>query len=212
MKPNTDPEKTESAIALYGGSFDPVHRAHLEVARAVLNELSLQKVIFIPAAQSPLKANAAQADDASRLEMLRLAIGGDHRFAVDDCEIRRGGTSFTIETVRAYRAAHPGSTLYWIIGADQFQCLSRWHAIDELVRLISFIVLRRPGYATCAPEIPGLRFREVDAPLMEHSSSAIRQRIAEGPPSGSSGSLGDWLPRSVEAFIYEHGLYTSRPS
>lgn len=202
MKPTTDPTKTAAAVALYGGSFDPVHQAHLAVARAVLRAVDVEQVVFIPAARSPLKTTSAQADDASRLEMLRLALSGERGFSVNDCELRRGGTSYTVDTVRAYAAAYPGRALWWILGGDQLERLPRWHAIEELASLVCFVVLRRPGYATRAPEIAGLRYLEVDAPLMQHSSTAIRQRIAAGQP------VGDWLPRSVEAFIYEHGLYT----
>lgn len=205
MKLTTNPTKTAPAVALYGGSFDPVHRAHLAVARAVLRAVEVEQVVFIPAAQSPLKSRPAVADDASRLQMLRLAIEGERGFSVDDLEFRRGGISYTVDTVRAYGAAHPGRALYWIIGGDQLELLPRWHAIGELAALVCFVVLRRPGYAIRAPEVQGLRHIEVDAPLMEHSSSAIRERIVAGQP------VDDWLPRSVEAFIYEHGLYTFCP-
>jgi nicotinate-nucleotide adenylyltransferase len=206
MKPTRELSNTIPGVALYGGSFDPVHRAHLDVARAVLRAVEVSQVVLIPAAQSPLKSTSAQADDASRLHMLRLATQGQSGLTVDASELQRGGTSYTVDTVRAYAVAHPGRALYWIIGGDQLELLPRWHKIEKLVGLVCFILLRRPGYATQAPEIPGLRHLEVEAPLMEPSSSAIRERIAAGLP------LGDWLPPSVEAFIYEHGLYTSRPS
>ena len=214
MKPSMDATRLKTsdladgaaAAALYGGSFDPVHRAHLEVARAVLRTVDVVQVVFIPAAQSPLKETGARVDDASRLAMLRLATQEDPGFAVDDCELRRGGISYTVDTVRAYGAAHPDRELYWIIGGDQFELLPRWRAIEQLVALVRFIVLQRPGYASQAPDIAGLRYLEVDAPLMEHSSSVVRERIAAGQP------LGDWLPGSVEAFIYQHGLYTHKPS
>ncbi|NBB78122.1 MAG: nicotinate (nicotinamide) nucleotide adenylyltransferase [Verrucomicrobia bacterium] len=202
MKPTLDPTKTTFAVALYGGSFDPVHRAHIEVARAVLREVDVEQVVFLPAARSPLKGSSVQADAASRLQMVHLATEGGRGFSVDDRELRRGGTSYTIDTVRAYAAEQPEVGLYWIIGGDQLELLPRWHAIEELARLVCFVVLQRPDYATRAPEIPGLRYLEVEAPLMEHSSTEIRERIAAGEP------VGDWLPRSVEAFIYEHGLYT----
>lgn len=206
MKPTTNRNKTEPAVALYGGSFDPVHSAHLEVGQSVLRAVEAERVVFIPAARSPLKRASTQADDSARLHMLRLAIEGVRGFSVDDCELQRGGTSYTLDTVRAYAERHPGTALYWIIGGDQLEQLHHWRAIEELVELVAFVVLRRPGYSTRAPEIPGLRYLEVDAPLMAHSSSEIRERIATGR------SVGDWLPPAVEAFIYEHGLYTRKPS
>lgn len=206
MKAAADDEATGPAVALYGGSFDPIHAAHLEVARAVLRAADVQRVVFIPAAQSPLKRQAPEADADSRLQMLQLAVSGEPRFAVDDRELRQGGVSYTIDTVRAYRAAEPDKVLYWIVGADQFERLPDWWQIGELAALTRFIVVRRPGYAAEAPKIEGLRYLEVEAALMPHSSREVRQRISEGRP------LGDWLPRSVEAFIYERGLYTRRPS
>ena len=119
-------------VALYGGSFDPVHCAHLKVAHAALEQLSLDKVIFIPAARSPLKGSAATASDADRIEMLRLATADEPRFAVDTCEIKRGGTSYTVDTVNLFGKKQPDSTLYWIIGADQFELLPQWRRIEEI--------------------------------------------------------------------------------
>lgn len=193
---------TSRGVALYGGSFDPVHCAHLKVAHAALEQLSLGKVIFIPAARSPLKRSAANASDADRIEMLRLATADEPRFAVDTCEIERGGTSYTVDTVNLFSKKQPDSMLYWILGADQMEQLPQWHRIDEIAALLTFIVLRRPGYSIQAPPVPGLRAIELDAPLMRHSSSAIRLRLAEGRP------WTDLVPPAVEAFISTRGLYT----
>jgi len=107
MKASLDTKKQRS-IALYGGSFDPVHGAHLEVAWTALENCDLDTVIFIPTAQSPLKKNAAMAADTDRVEMLRLATAEESRFEVDTCELERGGTSYTVDTVKAYQTAHEG--------------------------------------------------------------------------------------------------------
>lgn len=192
----------QPAVALYGGSFDPVHSAHLQVARAALGQVQLDKVVFIPAAQSPLKSNQAMASDADRIEMLRLVTADEPQLEVDTREIERGGSSYTVDTVIAYLAQHEGVKLYWILGADQFELLSGWRRIEDIASKLTFIVLRRPGYSTAAPLIKGLNFVEVDAPLMKHSSSEIRHRIAEGL------AWRDLLPLSVEAFICSKGLYT----
>jgi nicotinate-nucleotide adenylyltransferase len=213
MKPNQNPTTATTAtaakaatplqgVALYGGSFDPVHCAHLKVAHAALQQLDLSKVIFVPAAQSPLKTTAAHASDADRIEMLRLATAAEPRFAVDISEIERGGTSYTVDTVHFFRQQLPASQIYWILGADQFELLPQWRQIEEIAAQLTFIVLRRPGYCFAAPPITGLRFEAVDAPLMAHSSSEIRRRVA-------AGALGlAQLPPSVEAFISSRGLYT----
>jgi nicotinate-nucleotide adenylyltransferase len=201
MKASFSTQKRKS-IALYGGSFDPVHGAHLQVARTALENCALDAVIFIPAAQSPLKKGATLASGADRVEMLRLAIGEEPRFEVDTREIERGGTSYTVDTIKAYLAAHEECRLHWIIGADQFELLPQWRRIEEIVSLISFIVLRRPGHSMDASAVNGLRFVTIDAPLMPHSSTEIRALIAEGV------SATDLLPPAVEAFISSRGLYT----
>lgn len=192
-------------VALYGGSFDPVHCAHLAVAQAALDQLHLDRVIFIPAAQSPLKQAGACVSDAARIEMLRLAIADQPCFELDTCELERGGTSYTVDTLRHFSESFPaasGCQLFWIIGADQFELLPKWHQIEEIAALVTFIVLRRPGYVIGGAAVPSLKYVEVDAPLMPHSSSEIRSRLAQGL------STEDLLPRSVEAFISSHGLYT----
>jgi nicotinate-nucleotide adenylyltransferase len=201
MKASLDTKKQRS-IALYGGSFDPVHRAHLEVARTALENCDIDAVIFIPTAQSPLKKNAAIASDADRLEMLRLATAEESRFEVDTYELERGGTSYTVDTVKAYQTAHEGCRLHWIIGADQFELLSQWRRIEDIASLVTFIVFRRPGHSIVDSAVKGLRFLIIDAPLMQHSSTEIRTLIAEGCSSA------DLLPPAVEAFICARELYT----
>jgi nicotinate-nucleotide adenylyltransferase len=167
-----------------------------------LENCDLESVIFVPAAQSPLKNSAALAEDSDRVEMLRLATTGEPRFEVDTCEIERGGTSYTVDTVKAYRAAHEGCRLHWIIGADQFELLPQWRCIEEIASMITFIVLRRPGHSIVESAVKGLRFVTIDAPLMPYSSTKIRASIAQGR------SVVDLLPPAVEAFISSRGLYT----
>jgi len=189
-------------VALYGGAFDPVHRAHLEVARTARRQASLDEVVFIPAARSPLKAHGPAAGDAERLEMLELALAGEAGFTVDDSELTRGGVSYTVDTLRGYKARAPDAELFWIIGGDQFAQLERWHAIEELAQSVVFLVLARPGYDLSPPTIPGLRWQKIDAPLMRESSTLIRERVSTGR------SIEGLLPKSVQAFIRERGLYT----
>jgi len=194
---------TDSAkIALYGGAFDPVHNAHLQVVRYAIKQVGLDRVIFIPTAQSPLKDHRTFANEEQRVEMLELATDGDSRFKVDTYEVEKGGTSYTIDTVRYFKQRFPQAELFWIIGGDQFEQLDRWREIDELVQLVTFLVLARPGSAMEPCEIEGLNYYEVDAPLMEESSTEIRSRCAKGLP------LEGAVPDVVEAFISEHRLYT----
>ena len=197
-----NPSSTQASLALYGGSFDPVHCAHLELGRAVLRQLDVDKVLFIPAARSPLKSESAVASDSDRIQMLRIATSEEPRFEVHLCEIERGGPSYTVETLEAIAREYPNVQLHWIIGADQMELLPRWHRIEDIVARVQFIVFARPGYSTAAPTIPGLRFLTVELPPMAQSSSEIRERMARGEATA------DWLPGGVEAFISSRGLYT----
>ena len=142
------------------------------------------------------------ASDADRLQMLELALCDEPGISVDDSEIRRGGVSYSIETIRAYRMSRPDTQLFWIIGADQLRQLDSWRGIEEIVKMISFMVFGRPGFELSAPAIPGLEWIAIDAPLMDESSSAIRNRISGGSP------VDGLLPPAVETFIRDNGLYT----
>ena len=112
-------------IGLFGGSFDPVHRGHLLVAQSACEEFKLDRVFFILAAQSPLKPDHTPAPPAVRLRMVRLALAGETKFEVDDQEVRRGGPSYTIDTVRGYRERYAKAALFYIIGADHVPLLPK---------------------------------------------------------------------------------------
>lgn len=200
MKPISIPLKSESLV-LYGGSFDPVHCAHIQMAQSVLRWLTLSKVIFIPTARSPLKRDLAIVSDTNRIKMLNLATADEPRFEVDDCEILRGGISYTVDTVSMFRTRYPKTKMYWIIGADQMEQLHRWYRIRDITAELTFIVLRRPEHSIVDPRISGLKFIEVNAPMMPNSSSAIRKALKEGH------GCKELLPPAVEAFISEQGLY-----
>ncbi len=188
-------------IALYGGVFDPVHNAHLELARHSLCHSAMDRVVFIPAAQSPLKSHVPYVTDMDRLEMLNLAIAGESRFCVDRYEIEKGGVSYSLDTVRYFERLYPKADLYWIIGADQFERLAVWQRIDELVAIIRFLVFARSGYQMVIPSISGLRFERIERSLMSESSSHIRAQLAGGR------SICGLVPEAVEAFILAHELY-----
>ncbi len=190
-------------IGLFGGSFDPVHHGHLAIARAALAGASLDRVVFMPSAQAPLKIKPTQTSAEHRLAMLRLATSGESRFAVSDWEIARGGISYTIETVRAWRTAHPADELFWIIGADQAMRLSEWRAITELMQLCTFVALARPGCPKPQPppSVPGLRLLVCPSELVDVSSSDIRAG------SRSHAALAGLCPENVVAYIQANGLY-----
>src|SRR4051812_21402900 len=116
---------------LFGGSYDPIHLGHLILAREALEQLGLDRVIFIPAAISPHKLHREPAPAETRLEMVRVAIEGEPGFEVEDCELGRGGPSFTIDTVRWLRERHPGDEFFYFIGDDNLAKLDTWLEIDE---------------------------------------------------------------------------------
>ena len=193
-------------IGFLGGSFDPIHLGHLVVAQDALEGLGLDRVEFIPAAVSPLKGRELIATPAQRLEMVRLAIGHDPRFGVLDLELRRGGTSYTVETVRELGRRYPGATFFWVIGADQLARLAEWKDIGELVQRVAFAHLARPGVEEpAAPPIPGLRLHRVAGHEVAVSSSELRERANRGLP------LWPFVPLKVSEFIDSESLYRTNP-
>jgi nicotinate-nucleotide adenylyltransferase len=187
-------------IAIFGGSFDPVHFGHLLMAEAAKEELALDRVFFVPAAASPFKLSAQPAPADERLRLLRLALAGRTDCEVDDQEIRRGGVSFSIDTIRTYAAAHPGAEIFYLIGADQAPHLGKWREADEVARLAEFVVVPRPGEP--APAFPPpFRGRILKGFPLAVSSSQIRERIKSGLP------LTHLAPPTVIEAIKNYRLY-----
>ena len=168
-------------IGLLGGSFDPVHLGHLLVAQAAREELGLDTVIFIPAAQSPFKPGTSPAPAPERLRLLRLALAGDTGCEIDDMEIRRGGVSYTVDTLRHYAQKFPGAALFYLIGADQTAQLAQWREAGELARLAQFVVAPRQGESLPALPAP-FRGAALRGFPLAVSSSDIRARIKAGLP------------------------------
>ncbi|MGC6506142.1 MAG: nicotinate-nucleotide adenylyltransferase [Coraliomargaritaceae bacterium] len=189
-------------VALYGGVFDPVHQAHLAVARAALVGADVDSVVFLPAAQSPHKEDGPLASDDARLAMLRLATEGEAAFTVDGCELDRGGVSYSVDTVAGLARLQPEVEFCWILGADQWEKLNHWRRIEELSALVEFLVVARPGYSLEPQSWPGVRHRLIAAPLLAESSSEIRQRLASGL------SISGLVAPAVEAFISANNLYS----
>ena len=200
MKP-TKSSLESASLVLYGGSFDPVHCAHIQMAQSAIGQLGLSKVVFIPSARSPLSPSPTIASDEERMKMLHLATANEPRFEVDDCEIQRGGISYTIDTVSMFRAKYPKVEIYWIIGADQMEQIHKWYRIEDIVAELTFIILRRPGHIIADSLVPGLQYTVLNAPMMPHRSSLIRKALKVGH------SCKELVPTAVEAFISEQGLY-----
>ncbi len=188
-------------IGLFGGSFDPVHCGHLLVAQAGCEELKLSRIFFIPAAQSPFKSEQTSAAADQRLRMLRLALAGHANYEVDDQEIRRGGTSFTIDTVRDYVKRFPGAELFYLIGADNVALLPKWREAEELAKLVEFVAIPRPGDGLLTSAPTGFRIRQLEGFPFGVSSSQIRARVKAGLP------INGLVPDAVAEAIRISGLY-----
>jgi nicotinate-nucleotide adenylyltransferase len=187
-------------LGLFGGSFDPVHLGHLLVARAAREEAALDRIFFIPAAQSPFKSAATSASAQERLRLLRLALAGDTTAQVDDREVQRGGISFSIDTVRAYAGEFPGAELFYLIGADQTSQLHLWREATELARLVQFLIIPRPG-EVIADLAPPFRGRALRGFPLGVSSSEIRRRTKAGM------SIDHLVPPAVAEAVRNYRLY-----
>ena len=168
-------------IGLFGGSFDPVHLGHLLVAQAAVEELGLDKLFFMPAAQSPFKPENPPAPAAVRLQLLRLALAGKTNFEIDELEIQRGGVSYTVDTLRDYGRRFPAAEIFYLIGADNVAGLNKWSEPDELATLAEFVAVPRPG-GEAAVFPPPFRGRTLKGFSFEVSSSQIRARVKAGLP------------------------------
>lgn len=191
-------------IGLLGGSFDPVHKAHLSLAHAALTALKLDQVQLIPAGQ-PWQRAPLGASPEHRLEMLKLAIRHTAAFEINPIEIHRIGPTYTIETLQALDPAHE---YFWILGADQLTNFCTWHRWKEIVERVHLAVAQRPGSTLIAPValeqwLSTHQRTLIDIPFqpLDVSATAIRQRIAHKQ------SAQDLLPEVIEQYILEHGLY-----
>jgi nicotinate-nucleotide adenylyltransferase len=187
-------------IGIFGGSFNPVTCGHLLIARAALAELQLARLYFVPAAQSPFKPELVLAPAAERLRLLRLALAGWSRCEVDDQEIRRGGISYTIDTVRQYWQRFPGAQLICLIGADNIAGLPKWRDAAELATLAEFAVCPRPGEIPAALP-PPFHGQVLPSVPMGVSASLVRARLAAGQP------IDGLVPAAVAEAIFNSKLY-----
>jgi len=187
-------------LGLFGGSFDPIHLGHLLVAQAAREELSLTRLVFIPAAQSPFKPDRQPTPATERLRLLRLALCGQDWCEIDEQEVQRGGVSYTIDTVRDYARRFSGCRLFYLIGADHVPKLPAWRAAEELAKAVEFVVIPRPGQAPVPFPAPFVG-RMLNGFPLGVSSSQIRDRVRAGL------SIDHLVPAAVAESIRNYRLY-----
>lgn len=186
-------------LGLLGGTFDPPHVGHLLAAVGASEALSLDRLIFVPAARQPLKGGSVQATGSQRLEMLRSMIAGDPRFDVDPIEIERTGLSFSVETLAAYRARPEVEELFFIVGADVMASFHEWREPERVQTLAQLVILSRDAQPPVLA--PWIRARRLDTRRVDISSSEVRARVR------AQQSIRGFVPDSVYSYVAAAGLY-----
>ena len=189
-------------IGVFGGTFNPPHNGHIRLAKAAADELKLDKLLVIPSCIPPHKIAAKLADGQERLEMCRLAFGGDPRFEVSPMELERGSRSYTVETLRELKALYPDSELYFIVGSDMLESFDKWYLWQEILSLsVLCAASREEGYNPDLSRFGKLaeRIKIITLDPLEVSSTQIRNSAGEVSP--------ELLDPKVAAYIREHGLY-----
>jgi nicotinate-nucleotide adenylyltransferase len=198
-------------IGVFGGSFDPIHLAHLILAEQCREQARLDQVLFVPAARPPHKLRQDLTPFAQRVEMLSLAISGQPTFRIDELEKDRPGPSYTVETLDHIQKRYPGAELFLLIGGDTLRDLQMWYEPAGIVARATLLVAARPGTSLLSIEelrqkvgLPAdapLRMEVVQVPLVDIASSDLRQRVREGR------SIRYMVPRAVEAYLQDKQLY-----
>jgi len=193
-------------IGVFGGTFDPPHVGHLALAERARDQLGLERVVFVPAADPPHKRGRAKTPFAMRLRMTRLAVRGHSGFTVSDLESRRPGPSYTVETLRAMRRRHPDHELVLVLGADSLEDFPGWRDPEDIARLARLAVAPRPvrrraRRRASRPRVRRGRVTRLNCPVLDVSSSDLRSRARRGE------SLRYLVPDAVESYVRRHRLY-----
>ena len=186
-------------IGILGGTFNPIHIGHLTIAEMVYEQLKLDKVIFVPANLPPHKSSKNVAATKDRYHMIRLAVRGNPHFEVLDYEIKKGGKSYSIETVNYLRECYPKRTkFFFIIGSDLLPTLCTWKRIQDILKIVSFVSVNRPGFKEKKSKI---KVKSITLPGLQTSSSYVRQRITFGK------TVKYLVPENVLKYIKQKKLY-----
>lgn len=207
---------------ILGGTFNPIHLAHLAIAEEVRRVCRLDRIIFLPAADPPHKPIADDVPFAQRLAMVEAALAGQPGFCVSDLEAQRSGKSYSVETLKILRRQHPDDSFYFIIGLDSFRDLATWKSYRQLFQLCHLVVVNRPGISADLRQLLPIAIRQefcysaesknlrhssgntvifLEEIRLEISSTEIRRRVA------AHQTIHDLVPAPVAAYIARHGLY-----
>lgn len=193
----TDTTLPKKQVGLLGGNFNPIHHAHLMIAEQVGQKMGFDEVHLLPSYLPPHVDEKKTIDSEHRLAMVKLAIEDNPFLSVDTRELARKGKSYTFDTMLELTTENPDTEYYFIIGGDEVAYLPKWHRIDELVRIVNFVGVKRAGYALESP----YPIIWVDVPEIQLSSSYIRKQVNQGC------SIRYLVPDRVREYIAEEGLY-----
>jgi nicotinate-nucleotide adenylyltransferase len=202
-------KRKKDGIGILGGTFNPIHLAHLRAAEVVREEMGLEKILFIPSGNPPHKPSYELADVKDRYNMTKCAISSNPNFELSVIEIEREGNSYTVDTLSELKKQYgQETTLYFIIGADILSELTSWKDYKKVFQLCEFVVVTRPGFdaaelvaAIGSSEEDSPKLHIIEMPLLDISSSDIRERIQTGR------SIKYLVPDCVEEYIVKHGSY-----
>jgi nicotinate-nucleotide adenylyltransferase len=188
-------------IGVMGGTFDPIHHGHLVAASEVASSYALDEVVFVPTGQPTFKQDRVVTEAEHRYLMTVIATAANPRFTVSRADIDRPGLTYTVDTLRDLRAAHPGADLYFITGADAVAQMLAWHDAERLWEMAHFVAVSRPGHVLVTDGIPAGAVTAMEVPAMAISSTDCRRRARDGKPV--------WylVPDGVVQYIAKHGLY-----
>lgn len=185
-------------IGILGGTFNPIHLGHLILADEVKDKLKLDRIIFVPTNTPPHKQNSEIIDAKERLKMIRLAIRTNRDFFVSDVEIKRGGVSYTIETIQEFKKMYPNEELYFIIGSDLLEYLHDWKEIDQILKMVNFVVVNRPDFPL---EMIPSYMKTLEIKTIDISGYQIRKNLKENR------SIRYLVSERVFEYIKKKGLY-----
>ncbi len=199
-------------LGILGGTFDPVHRGHIVLAREARNRLALDEVLFVPAGKPWMKSDEALTPAVYRAEMVQLAIAGEPGFSMSGIDLNRVGPTYTIDTVTTFHEkSGTGTELFFIMGWDNLAQFPGWRESSRIIQLCWLVAAPRPGYPRpdlndLERRLPGISKRAIimDEPHVDISATEIRRRIAHGEP------IEDLVPEQVAEYIYRHNLYTEK--